>query len=66
MATRFDVPVVVTGLDLRYLRKAQTGPVRTRCRLLGTGIDAPVQIELIDMSTGEITTLVYANVVTVP
>jgi acyl-coenzyme A thioesterase PaaI-like protein len=66
MATRFEAPFVVTDLDLRYLRKAQVGPVRTRCRLLGTGPGAPIQIELIDTSTDEITTLVYANAVTVP
>ena len=66
MATRFGTPVVVTDLDLRYLRKTQAGPVRTRSRLLGTGPEAPVQIELIDTSTDEITTLVYANAVMVP
>jgi acyl-coenzyme A thioesterase PaaI-like protein len=65
MATRFESAFVVTGLDLRYLRKAQVGPVRTRSILLGTGPDAPVQIELIDTSTDEITTLVYAAAVTV-
>jgi acyl-coenzyme A thioesterase PaaI-like protein len=64
MATRFELPVVVTELDLRYLRMAQTGPVRTQSRLLGTGPDAPVQVELIDTSKDEITTLVYARVVT--
>jgi acyl-coenzyme A thioesterase PaaI-like protein len=61
VATRFESPAVVTQLDLRYLRKTQVGPVRTRSRLLGTGPDAPVQIELIDTSTDEITTLVYAT-----
>ncbi len=66
METRFGSPVVVTGLDLRYLRKTQVGPVRTRSRLLGTGPDAPVQIELIDTSTDAITTLVYATAVRVP
>ncbi|MGD0391305.1 MAG: hypothetical protein ABSC41_01550 [Acidimicrobiales bacterium] len=65
MATRFESPVVVTDLDLRYLRKAQVGPVRTRSRLLGTGPDAPVQVELIDTSTDQITTLVYARTVPV-
>jgi acyl-coenzyme A thioesterase PaaI-like protein len=65
METRFGSPFVVTDLDLRYLRKAQVGPVRTRSRLLGTGPGAPVQIELIDTSTAEITTLVYAHAVTV-
>jgi acyl-coenzyme A thioesterase PaaI-like protein len=61
METRFGSPFVVTDLDLRYLRMARVGPVRTRSRLLGIGSDAPVQIELIDTSTDEITTLVYAS-----
>jgi len=63
LATRFESPVVVTELDLRYLRMAQVGPVRTRSRLLGTGPDAPVQVELIDTSTDLVTTLVYARAV---
>ncbi len=66
VATRFESPVVVTDLDLRYLRKTQVGPVRTRSTLLGAGPDAPVQVELIDTSTDQITTLVYARAVTVP
>ena len=65
LATRFDRPVVVTDLDLRYLRMAHVGPVRTRSRLLGTGPDAPIQIELIDTSTAQVTTLVYARTVAV-
>jgi acyl-coenzyme A thioesterase PaaI-like protein len=64
LATRFESPVVVTALDLRYLRKAQVGPVRTRSRLLGPGLEAPVLVELIDTSTDQITTLVYASAVT--
>ena len=35
VATRFESPVVVTDLDLRYLRKAEVGPVRTRSTALG-------------------------------
>ncbi len=66
MATRFDSRFVVTELDLRYLRKTAAGPVRTRSSLLGTGPDAPVQVELVDTSTDEITTLVYAGTVKVP
>jgi len=65
MEARFESSFVVTDLDLRYLRKARVGPVRTRCRLLGTGPEAPVQIELIDTSTSDITTLVYAGVAAV-
>ena len=61
VATRFESPVVVTDLDLRYLRKAQIGPVRTRSTLLGNGPDTPVQVELIDLSTDQVTTLVYAR-----
>jgi acyl-coenzyme A thioesterase PaaI-like protein len=66
LTARFESSFVVTDLDLRYLRKAQVGPVRTRSRLLGTGPDAPIQIELIDTSTDEITTLVFASAVAVP
>jgi acyl-coenzyme A thioesterase PaaI-like protein len=66
VATRFGGSFVVTDLDLRYLRKTQDGPVRTKSRLLGTGPGAPVQIELIDVSTGETTTLVYARAVALP
>lgn len=66
MAARFHAPFVVTGLDLRYLRKTQTGPVRTRSRLLGSGPEASVQVELIDTSVDQITTLVFANVMPVP
>jgi acyl-coenzyme A thioesterase PaaI-like protein len=64
VATLFASPVVVTELDIRYLGPAQVGPVRTRSRLLGDGPDAPVQVELIDQSTGKITTLAYARAVT--
>jgi acyl-coenzyme A thioesterase PaaI-like protein len=66
LATRFESPVVVTDLDLRYLAQTKAGPVRTRSRLLGTGPEASVQIELIDTSTDRITTLVYARAVPAP
>ncbi len=66
MEARFRSPFVVTQLDLRYLRKAQVGPVRTRSRLLGTGPEAPIEVELIDTSTDQITTLVYAVALPVP
>jgi acyl-coenzyme A thioesterase PaaI-like protein len=61
VSTRFESPAVVTDLELRYLAQAHTGPVRTRSRLLGTGPDAPVEIELVDTSVDRITTLVYAR-----
>jgi acyl-coenzyme A thioesterase PaaI-like protein len=61
MAARYGLPVVVTDLDLRYLRRTEHGPVRTRTRLLGEGLEAPVQIELIDTSTDQVTTLAYAR-----
>jgi acyl-coenzyme A thioesterase PaaI-like protein len=66
VATRFESSVVVTELDIRYLGQAQVGPVRTRSTLLGDGPDAPVQVELVDLSTDKITTLVYARAVAVP
>jgi acyl-coenzyme A thioesterase PaaI-like protein len=65
VATRSGSPVVVTDLDLRYLGQARVGPVRTRTRLLGDAPDAPVEVELIDLSTDTVTTLVYARAVIV-
>jgi acyl-coenzyme A thioesterase PaaI-like protein len=61
ISTRFESPVVVTDLDLRYLAPAQVGPVRTRSQLLGTTASAPVEIELVDTTTDRVTTLVYAR-----
>jgi len=66
LTTQFRLPIVITELDIRYLRKAQVGPVRTECTLLGTGPEASVQVELIDTSTGQITTLVYARGIAAP
>jgi acyl-coenzyme A thioesterase PaaI-like protein len=60
-SSRFEIPAVVTDLDLRYLAQTGAGPVRTRCRLLGQGPDSPIQIELFDTSNGRLTTLVYAR-----
>ncbi len=58
--------MIVTDLDLRYLERTQAGPVRTRSRLLGSGPDAAVQVELVDLSTDRTTTLVYARAIPVP
>ena len=65
VAARSTGPVVVTDLDLRYLERAHTGPVRTRCRLLGDEPGAPVEVLLVDTSTDTVTTLVYARAVPV-
>jgi acyl-coenzyme A thioesterase PaaI-like protein len=66
LSTRFEMPVVVTDLDLRYLRQVRVGPVRTRTRLLGSGPGAPVEVELIDTTTDQVTTLAYARGALVP
>jgi acyl-coenzyme A thioesterase PaaI-like protein len=66
VATRFESPVVVVDLDIRYLAQAQVGPLRSRSRLLGDGPGAPVEVELVDTSTDRITTLVYARAVPAP
>jgi len=60
-SSRFDLPAVVTDLDLRYLAQTGAGPVRTRCQLLGDGPDAPIQVELFDTSSDRLTTLAYAR-----
>ena len=55
--------MVVTELDVRYLAQANVGPVRTKCRLVGTAPDDPVEVRLVDTATGRISTLVYARAV---
>jgi acyl-coenzyme A thioesterase PaaI-like protein len=66
ITTRFGAPVVVTDLDLRYLDRVGTGPVRTQTRLLGEGPDAALEVRLIDLSADRLTTLAYARVRPVP
>lgn len=61
ISTRFDVPAVVTDLDLRYLARAEVGPVRSTCRLVADDPEATVEVRLVDVSTGTTTTLVYAR-----
>ena len=56
---RFGRPAIVTDLDLRYLAPTGTGPVRTTTRLLGKRADSAIEVELVDVSTGTLTTLVY-------
>ena len=61
VSTRFESPVVVTDLDVRYLARAPEGPVRSKARLLGDGPEAAVEVELVDTSVNRVTTLVYAR-----
>lgn len=66
LSSRFGRPFVVVDLDLRYLAQAQVGPVATRCRLLGEGPEAPVEVELHDTAASRVTTLVYARALPAP
>jgi acyl-coenzyme A thioesterase PaaI-like protein len=63
---RANRPVVVTELDIRYLAQAKVGPVRTQTRAVGARPEDPVEVRLVDTSTGRMTTLVYARAVPVP
>jgi acyl-coenzyme A thioesterase PaaI-like protein len=63
LEARFDTPAVVTDLDIRYLARTEAGPVRSRTRLIGDGPDAPIEVQLVDLSTDTVTTLVYARAV---
>ena len=65
-SARFDLPAVVIDLDLRYLAQTGAGPVRTQCRLLGSGPEAPIQVEIFDRSSDRLTTLVYARTAVIP
>jgi acyl-coenzyme A thioesterase PaaI-like protein len=53
--------VVVTDLDLRYLSRTGTGPVRSRTTLLGAGASSAAVVELVDLSTDEVVALVHAR-----
>ena len=65
-STRFDLPAVVVDLDLRYLAQTGAGPVRTRSELLGDGPQAPIRVEIFDVSSDRLTTLVYARTAVIP
>ena len=54
----------MTELDLRYLAQTGAGPVRSTCTVLGDDLTAPLQVELRDVSTDRLTTLVYARATT--
>jgi acyl-coenzyme A thioesterase PaaI-like protein len=65
-STEFGMDAVVTDLDLRYLAQTGAGPVRSRCRLLGDGPGAPIEVQLTDTSSGRLTSLVYARTAPIP
>jgi acyl-coenzyme A thioesterase PaaI-like protein len=65
LSARAGGPVVVTDLDVRYLSRTATGPVRTRCAVLGDGAAACATVELVDLSKDAITALVYARGTTI-
>ena len=58
---RFGHPAIVTDLDLRYLAATGAGPVRTTSTLLGERADSAIEIQLVDLSTDTLTTLVHAR-----
>jgi acyl-coenzyme A thioesterase PaaI-like protein len=61
ISSRRNEEPLVTALDIRYLRQARTGPIRTRCRwIVGDG-DESVVVELFDVSTGELLTHALAH-----
>lgn len=65
LEARWGRPVAVVDMDLRYLRTAHDGPVRSSCRWIGTEPEGSVEVRLTDMSTGELTTLVHTRAVAI-
>ena len=65
VAARTGSSAVVTDLDLRYLARTGRGPVRASTRALTEDPDGPVEVKLVDLSTGVLTTLAYARAVPV-
>jgi acyl-coenzyme A thioesterase PaaI-like protein len=64
-ADAFGQPAVVSDLDLRYLARVETGPVRATARLLGDLPGSAMEVQLVDTSADRLTTLVYARAVPV-
>jgi len=60
LSARHHRPVAVIDLDIRYLARAERGPVRSACRLVN---DDTVEVLLTDTATATITTLVYARTI---
>jgi acyl-coenzyme A thioesterase PaaI-like protein len=63
---RWDAPAFVTDLHVRYLAQNRTGPIRSRTRVLGDGPSGFVVVELVDVTTGVLTTHATARAVAVP
>ena len=66
VSTLAGSPMVVSELDIRYLARADAGPVRTQARLLGHLAGDPVEVRLTDTASGRLSTLVYARAVPAP
>lgn len=62
-ASAWRRPAVVADLDLRYLATTAAGPVRSSSRWIGDPARGTVEVELVDVSTGALCTLVYARAV---
>ena len=65
-ACRLGAPSVVTDMEIRYLGRTSAGPIRSSARPIGNEHDAPIEVRLVDTSTGALTTLVYARAVAAP
>lgn len=61
LSHRVGAPVFVTDIELRYLTRTTAGPVRSRTDVVGTGADAFAVVELIDVSTSAVVTLVHVR-----
>jgi acyl-coenzyme A thioesterase PaaI-like protein len=59
-------PALVTDIDIRYLAQSRVGPLRTRCEQMGPDPDAPVVVEVVDQTTGQLTIYGYARAIARP
>ncbi len=65
LGARWEAPAFVTDLHVRYLAQNRTGPIRSSTAVVGEGLDALVVVELVDVTTGVLTTHATARAVRV-
>lgn len=58
---RLGQSVFVTDLDVRYLAQNRVGPIRAKAEVLGDGPDSLVVVDLVDVTTGVLTTHAIAR-----
>lgn len=60
-SSALGAPQIVTGLDIRYLKQARSGPVQARPRFIGPPTAGIVAVDLVDIGLDALVTTVLAR-----